>query len=66
LRPGAPFVLSFPHRCFPTKAVAVWLRTTDAQHVTLVRAYLEAAGGWMDVSAEDRAPGDRRSATAVG
>lgn len=76
LRPGAPLVLSFSNRCFPTKAVAVWLGTTDAQHVTLVRAYFEAAGGWMDVSAEDRSPGDgrdplyvvwaRRVATAVG
>lgn len=76
LRPGAPLVLSFSNRCFPTKAVAVWLGTTDAQHVTLVRAYFEAAGGWMDVSAEDRSPGDgrdplyvvwaRRAATAVG
>ena len=29
LRPGAPFVVSFSNRCFPTKAVAVWLDTTD-------------------------------------
>lgn len=76
LRPGAPFAVSFSNRCFPTKAVAVWLGTTDAHHVTLVRAYFEAGGGWTDVSAQDRSPGDdgdplyvvwaRRSATAVG
>ena len=24
LRPGAPFVVSFSNRCFPTKAVAIW------------------------------------------
>ena len=57
LRPGAPFVVSFSNRCFPTKAVAVWLGTTEAQHLVLVRAYFEAAGGWTDVKEEDRPPG---------
>jgi hypothetical protein len=57
LRPGAPFVVSFSNRCFPTKAVAVWLGTTDAQHLMLVRAYFEGAGGWSEVTAEDRSPG---------
>ena len=58
LRPGAPFVVSFSNRCFPTKAVAVWLGTSDRQHIELVRAYFEAAGGWSDVTEEDRSPGD--------
>ena len=57
LRPGAPFVVSFSNRCFPTKAVALWLDSSDQQHLTLVRAYFEAAGGWMDLRAEDRSPG---------
>ena len=60
LRPGAPFVVSFSNRCFPTKAVALWLSTTDAQHLTLVRAYFEAAGGWTDATEEDWSP-DRDS-----
>ena len=30
LRPGAPFVVSFSNRCFPTKAVSVWLGTSDS------------------------------------
>ena len=58
LRPGAPFIVSFSNRCFPTKAVAVWLGTTDPQHVALVRAYFQRAGGWVDVTEEDRSPGD--------
>jgi len=58
LRPGAPFVVSFSNRCFPTKAVAVWLGSTDAQHVMLVRAYFEAAGGFTDAQEEDRSPPD--------
>ena len=56
LRPGAPFVVAFSNRCFPTKAVAIWLDSTDPQHVDLVRAYFEAASGWMDLRAEDRSP----------
>jgi SAM-dependent methyltransferase len=56
LRPGAPFVVAFSNRCFPTKAVAVWHATSDAQHVALVRAYFESAGGWQAPVAEDRSP----------
>lgn len=46
LRPGGPFIVSFSNRCFPTKAVAVWLGTNDEQHVQLVGDYFQAAGGW--------------------
>src|SRR5213593_4833866 len=59
LRPRTPFIVSFSNRCFPTKAVAVWLSTTDQQHLTLVRSYFEAAGGWIDPTVEDRSPGDQ-------
>jgi hypothetical protein len=50
-------VVSFSNRCFPTKAVAVWLNTTDAHHVELVQAYFEAAGGWTRPVVENRSPG---------
>ena len=56
LRRGAPFVVSFSNRCFPTKAVAVWLNSSDADHVLLVRAYFEAAEGWRDIRDADRSP----------
>jgi SAM-dependent methyltransferase len=56
LRPGGPFVVSFSNRCFPTKATAVWLGTTDHQHLMMVRSYFEAAGGWRDLKEEDRSP----------
>src|SRR5882672_7188756 len=58
LRPGAPFVVSFSNRCFPTKAVAVWLGMSDQQHVALVRAYFDAASGWRDITTDDQSPGD--------
>jgi SAM-dependent methyltransferase len=57
LRARAPFVVAFSNRCFPTKAVGLWLGTTDAQHLTLVRAYFESAGGWTDIREEDCSPG---------
>jgi SAM-dependent methyltransferase len=57
LRPGGPFVVSFSNRCFPTKAVAVWLASTDAQHRLLVRAYFDAAGGFTDLTDEDHSLG---------
>ena len=57
LKPGAPFVVSFSNRCFPTKAVAVWLDTTDEQHVALVRSYFHAAGGFSDIQDAERSAG---------
>ncbi len=50
-KPGAPFIVSFSNRCFPTKAVAVWLSTTDNQHMALVARYFEDAGNWSDIRA---------------
>ena len=44
LRAGGPFAVAFSNRCFPTKAVAVWLYGRDADHVDLVRAYFASAG----------------------
>jgi hypothetical protein len=44
LRPGAPFVVSFSNRCFPTKAVAIWQSLSAPDQQRLVAAYLRAAG----------------------
>ena len=49
LRPGAPFIISFSNRCFPTKAVAIWRSLDDHGHAALVRLYLERAG-FHDIS----------------
>lgn len=38
LRPGAPLVVTFSNRCFPTKAVAAWHALDDAGRCTLVAA----------------------------
>ncbi len=44
LTPGGPVIVSFSNRCFPTKAVAIWLAGGDEEHRKLVRAYLERSG----------------------
>jgi hypothetical protein len=44
LRNGAPFIVSFSNRCFPTKAVAIWQRLTGSEQQRLVGAYMDAAG----------------------
>ncbi len=57
LQDGAPLVITFSNRCFPTKAVIIWQMLDDAGHLALVRDYFEAAGNWTDIEALDRSPG---------
>lgn len=56
LRVGAPAIITFSNRCFPTKAVAIWLGLDDAGHGALVQRYFQAAGNWSDVQLMDRSP----------
>ena len=44
LKPGGVFVVSFSNRCFPDKAVWVWLFTDDEKHQALVSDYFRRAG----------------------
>jgi hypothetical protein len=55
LRPGAPFVVSFSNRCFPTKAVAIWRAFSGPDQQRLVSAYMGAAG-FTRVSAQAWTP----------
>jgi ubiquinone/menaquinone biosynthesis C-methylase UbiE len=59
LRPAAPLVITFSNRCFPTKAVAIWLALDNAGRGRLVKHYLTAAGNWMAIERLDRSPGRR-------
>jgi SAM-dependent methyltransferase len=58
LRPGAPFLVAFSNRMFPTKAVLCWLASDDAAHGRLVRSYFAAAGGFGPVAARSFVPAD--------
>lgn len=56
LKPGAVFVVTYSHRCFPTKAVAVWNALPVRDRSQLVAGYFREAGGWGDVYAQDNSP----------
>ena len=57
LKPGAPFVITFSNRCFPTKAVNLWLHTDDQTHLQIVALYFLASSQFTDVVYQDRSPG---------
>jgi SAM-dependent methyltransferase len=44
LRPGAPLIITYSNRCFPTKAVAIWRAVSGADHARLIDLYLRHAG----------------------
>ncbi len=56
LKPDAPLVITFSNRCFPTKAILIWLYTNDVQHQYLVKRFLEKAGNWYRIELLDRSP----------
>ena len=58
LRPGAPLVVTFSNRCFPTKAVAVWHALDDAGRLKLVAALFRTAGEdlWTPADTFARSP----------
>ena len=56
LEPGAPLVVTFSNRCFPTKAVAIWHGLTDRGRLKLVEKYFDLAGCFEPVTAVDRSP----------
>lgn len=56
LKPGAPLVVSFSNRCFPSKAIAIWHQLDDTGHMLLVEEYLQEAGNFRNVRSLDRSP----------
>ncbi len=67
LRPGAPVVLTFSNRCFPTKAVHGWLATDDDGRCAVVAEYVRRAGGFTEPEVSLRTPlGRERGGTYRG
>ncbi len=58
LVPGAPFVVSYANRCFPTKAVAVWRSFDMEGQASLIGLYLKRSG-FGDVNARVVSDGSR-------
>lgn len=62
LKDGAPLVVIFSNRLFPTKAVRIWSEQDDQGRAGLVRGYFELAGGYRDITFLDRSPAPRGGA----
>jgi SAM-dependent methyltransferase len=54
LRAGAPLIVSFSNRMFPTKAVWVWQRATESQRVELVKRYFADSEMFDNLEAVER------------
>ena len=54
LKPGAPFVVTFSNRMFPTKAVAIWQHLDDYDRVKLVARYFMESGAFENIDFIDR------------
>lgn len=48
LRPGAPLIVSYSNRLFPTKAVMIWQAMGDADRSKLLALYFQHAGGFAE------------------
>lgn len=56
LKPGAPFIVFFSNRMFPTKAVRIWQVLRDERRAELVQAYFHHAGGFDEAVFHDLSP----------
>ena len=56
LKVGAPTIISFSNRCFPTKAIEIWHRLDGRGHMRLVEGYFQEAGNFRNVRSLDRSP----------
>lgn len=57
LKPGGVAIFSQSNRCFSTKAINIWLQTSDIQHCFIIGCYFHFAGGFSRPRAIDISPG---------
>ena len=62
LKSGAPFIVTFSNRMFPTKAVAIWANASEQQRVDLVIYYFTQSAAFEKIEIIDRSSGCHRSA----
>lgn len=65
LKPGAPFIVTFSNRMFPTKAVAIWVNASERQRVDLVGCYFTRSAAFEKIETIDRCSGDTDPLWAV-
>jgi hypothetical protein len=54
LKSGAPFIVTFSNRMFPTKAVAIWANASEQQRVDLVGYYFTHSAAFEKIELIDR------------
>jgi SAM-dependent methyltransferase len=54
LKPGAPFIVTFSNRMFPTKAVAIWQYLDERDRIELVGRYFKESGAFEKIDVIDR------------
>ena len=54
LKPGAPFIVTFSNRMFPTKAVAIWQHLDERDRIGLVGRYFQDSGAFDKLSVIDK------------
>ena len=65
LKSGAPFIVTFSNRMFPTKAVAIWANATEQQRVDLVGYYFTHSAAFEKIEMIDRSSGETDPLWAV-
>jgi len=56
LKPGGMVILSTSNRCFPQKAVRIWLETDDVGHCLIYGSYMHYAGAFEAPEGVDLSP----------
>jgi len=56
LKPGGTAMFALSNRCFPTKAIGLWLQTNDLEHVFIVGSYFHYTGMFQPPSAVEVGP----------
>jgi len=54
LKPGAPFIVTYSNRLFPTKAVRIWTTLDARERAALIAAYFKHAGNFDEAQSADR------------
>ncbi len=54
LQPGAPFIVTFSNRMFPTKAVAIWQYLDERDRAGLVGRYFNDSGAFEKIEVIDK------------
>ena len=62
LKPGGAAIFALSNRCFPSKAVNIWLHTNDLEHVYVVGAYFHYAGKFKPACASEISPEQQQGA----